>query len=76
MHFCRDPISLSRQRLVATEFDFLLQPCYDVATWLLDVCQIFAVVTQVSCHDKISLHLYEDLCRDPKSLSRWSSAAT
>ena len=32
LHFCRDLESLSRQRLVATELDFLLQLCSDVAT--------------------------------------------
>ena len=32
LHFCRDLESLSRQRLVATELDSLLQLCYDVAT--------------------------------------------
>ena len=51
LHFCRNPKSLLQQRLVATELDFLLQPSSDVATWLLGVCQIFAVVTQFSCRD-------------------------
>ena len=32
LHFCHDPESLSRQRLVAIELDFLLQLCFDVAT--------------------------------------------
>ena len=40
LRFYRDPESLSRQRLVATELDFLLQPCSDVATWLLGVVNI------------------------------------
>ena len=34
-HFCRDLESLSRQRLVATKLDFLLQLCFEVATLLL-----------------------------------------
>ena len=40
LHFCRDLKSLSRQRLVATELDFLLQLCSDVVTWLLGVVNI------------------------------------
>ena len=40
LHFCSDLDSLSRQRLVANELDFLLQPCSDVATWLLGVVNI------------------------------------
>ena len=40
LHFCRDLESLSRQRLVATELDFLSQLRSDVATWLLGVVNI------------------------------------
>ena len=63
--FCRDPKSFSRQRLVATELDFLLQPCYVVVTWILCVCQIFAVATQISCRDSITLCSAYLFCRDP-----------
>ena len=50
-HFCRDPESLSRQRLVATELDFL-------------VLSIFAVATQFSCHNNTLLCLAYSFCRD------------
>ena len=40
LHFCHNLQSLSRQRLVATELDFLLQLCSDVVTWLLGVVNI------------------------------------
>ena len=32
LYFCHDLESLSRQRLIAIELDFLLQLCFDVAT--------------------------------------------
>ena len=64
LHFYCDLESLSRQRLAATELDFLLQPCSNVTTWLLGVCQIFTVVTQISCRNKITLCSTYSFCRD------------
>ena len=40
-HFYHDPESLSRQSLIVTELDFLLQLRSDVATWLLGVVNIY-----------------------------------
>ena len=54
LHFCRGPESLSRQRLVVTEFDFLLQLCSDVALDFFEL-SIVAVVTQFSCLNKTLL---------------------
>ena len=74
LHFCRDLESLSRQRLVSTELDFLLQLCSDVATWLLGVVNICCRdLVFMSRQDSSMLSLIvllrpSLLCRDKTSL--------
>ena len=70
-HFCRDPKSRLRQRLVATELDFLSQLRSHVATWFLGVVNILCrdmvwhVATQFSCPDQTLLCSTYSFCRDP-----------
>ena len=62
-HFCRDLESLSRQRLVSTELDFLSQLRSNVATWLLSVINI-------CCRDLVCYVVTKLLCIVLKPLSR------
>ena len=70
LHFYRDPESLSRQRLVATVLDFLLQLRSYVATCLLDVVNVccrdlvFMLREGSSVFNLLVLLKHSLLCRD------------